>query len=297
MFRDTFPARRLVLLAALVALLVAPAGVAAQGVQPVRYVVVLSFDGLRPDALRPIMPAALLERAAYTWEAQTTFPSVTLPAHTSMLTGVPPSVHRQLANSWDSRQAHVQVPTAFSVVTESGGRSAMVVTKEKLFYLARPGTVAWAELLPYPRHDQTEAVRVAMRYLTGAQPHLLFIHLADPDAVGHRDGWMSASYLDVARKVPATIGLVLDTLVRMGARARSLVIVTADHGGHGRTHGSKSREDMTIPWLAFGAVPPGALAQSVTTYDTAATAVAALGYAIPKSWFGRPVIKTAGVRP
>jgi predicted AlkP superfamily pyrophosphatase or phosphodiesterase len=257
----------------------------------VRSVIILSFDGLRPDALRAAMPAALLDRAAFTWGARTILPSVTLPAHTSMLTGVPPSVHQMLANTWRTSQGYVKVPTVFSVVTESGRRSAMFVTKAKLLYLARPGTVARAEFLVYPRYDQTAAVREAMRYLAEVQPHLLFIHVADPDDVGHRDGWMSAPYLETVRKVPSTIGAVLDTLARMSALERSLLIVTADHGGHGRTHGSDRAEDVTIPWLAFGAVLPGPIVGSVATFDTAATAVSALGIGVPASWHGRPVVQ------
>lgn len=272
-------------------LLALPRGTAGQDAAGVRHVIILSFDGLRPDALRPAMPAALLDRAAFTWQARTVLPSVTLPSHTSMLTGVPPSVHGMLANTWRTAQGYVKMPTAFSVVTESGRRAAMFVTKAKLLYLARPGTVARAEFLVYPRYDQAAAVREAMRYLASVQPDLLFIHVADPDDVGHRDGWMSEPYLDVVRKVPATIGIVLDTLRRMSATDRSLVIVTADHGGHGRSHGSDRPEDVLIPWLAFGAVAPGPLAGSVAIYDTAATAVAALGLPVPAGWAGRPVVQ------
>jgi len=292
--------RRAVAAAVLAAVLAvftpASTGAAAQDAQAVRYVVVLSFDGLRPDALRTAMPAALLRRASFTWQAKTTLPSVTLPSHTSMLTGVPPSVHRMLANSWRTSQGYVQLPTAFSVVTDAGGRAAMFVTKAKLLYLARPGTVARAEFLPYPRHDQAAAVRVAMHYLATVQPHFLFIHVADPDDVGHRDGWMSDAYLEVVRKTPETILVVLDTLERIGALDRGLVIVTSDHGGHGRAHGSDRPEDVTIPWLAFGAVAPGPISGQVMTYDTAATAVSALGHAVPAGWHGRAVIQAVATR-
>ncbi len=246
---------------------------------------------MRPDALREVMPAALLARAAFTWQARTVVPSVTLPAHTSMLTGVTPAVHRMLANSWRPSQGHVAVPTVFSVATDAGRRAAMFVTKAKLLYLARPGTVARAEALPYPRYDQAAAVGRAMEYLAAARPHLLFIHAADPDDAGHRDGWMSPRYRETVARVPSTIGAVLDGLARMAPQEGSLVIVTADHGGHGRTHGSDRPEDVTIPWLAFGAVTPGAIAGPVATYDTAATAVSALGLAVPAGWQGRPVVQ------
>ncbi|MGH2397381.1 MAG: alkaline phosphatase family protein [bacterium] len=253
-----------------------------------RHVIIMSFDGLRPDALRQVMPAGLLSRAAYSWTAQTTLPSSTLPAHTSMLTGVGTEVHRVRFN--DRARGYVTIPTVFSVMTAQGKGAAAFVNKPKLLYLVRPGTVTRAEFLSFPAHRQEQVAREAVRYLAQAQPHLLFIHVADPDDAGHSSGWMSAPYIDMVRQVPATIEIVLDVLTRMSAMDQSLLIITADHGGHGRTHGSADPRDMTIPWLAFGAVRPGPIPLQIKTYDTAATALAALGIPIPSTWQGKPVV-------
>lgn len=285
--------------ALLLALICAPAsGQAAGGataVAPVRYVVIMSFDGARADAVRQAMPAALVARAAYSWTAQTTLPSSTLPAHTSMLTGLSPDVHKVLFNSWIPARGYIALPTVFSVVTSGGGVAAAFVAKSKMLFLAGPGTVAAAEYVAFPANDEVEVARQAARYLAQVRPHLLFIHMADPDAAGHASGWMSAPYLAATRKIPDAVSVVLDTLSRMFALQNSLVIVTADHGGHGLTHGSDDPQDMTIPWLAFGAVQPGPISQRIVTYDTAATAVAALGYPIPSSWQGNPILEPVGV--
>jgi arylsulfatase A-like enzyme len=70
-------------------------------------------------------------------------------------------------------------------------------------------------------------------------------------------------------------------------------MITADHGGSGSSHGSDSPEDMTIPWLAVGpGVPAGITLQGkIVVYDTAATALYALGLPIPEEWDGRPVLE------
>jgi arylsulfatase A-like enzyme len=67
--------------------------------------------------------------------------------------------------------------------------------------------------------------------------------------------------------------------------------LTADHGGHDRTHGSKSPEDMTIPWIVSGkGVKAGfVITAPVTTYDTSATALWLLDVPIPGDWDGKPV--------
>jgi len=267
-----------------------PAVRAGTNTQPVRHVVILSVDGARADATRQVLPAALLSRAAYSWTAQTTLPSSTLPAHTSMLTGVPPSVHGVRSNP-DNPRGTIQIPTVFSVLTQHGGRAAVFVTKRKLLFLVRPGTVARAEYLPYPRYGMREAVQQATRYLVQHEPRLLFIHVADPDAQGHSSGWMSEPYMTAIRQVPEVVSAILDVLTRMGRADDSLVIVTADHGGRGRRHGGNTPEAVTIPWLAFGAVVPGPIQEKIVTYDTAATVIAALGLPIPGAWQGRPVVR------
>lgn len=266
-------------------LLSGPAGPEARA----RHVVILSFDGARADAVQQVMPETLLARAAYTWNAQTILPSVTLPAHASMLTGLTPDGHGVRFNTWVPGSGYLAAPTVFSIVTAQGGKAGAFVTKSKLLFLIKPGA-AHAEYLPFPRYDQLAAVREAIRYLVREQPNLLFIHLADLDDAGHSSGWMSPTYMTAARRVPEAVAAVIDVLARMMVLDRSLVLVTADHGGHGRTHGTADPQDMTIPWLAFGAVSPGPIAQRVVIYDTAATALAALGIPVPSTWDGRPVL-------
>jgi predicted AlkP superfamily pyrophosphatase or phosphodiesterase len=63
--------------------------------------VIVSVDGLRPDAIGKAGAAHMLglaARGAFGWTARTVSPSVTLNSHGSMLTGVAPSEH---ALSWN----------------------------------------------------------------------------------------------------------------------------------------------------------------------------------------------------
>ena len=74
-------------------------GTSAQTSRPIPQiskVVIISVDGLRPDlALRGHTPNihALMNIGSFTLWARTTAESVTLPSHTSMLTGVSPVKH------------------------------------------------------------------------------------------------------------------------------------------------------------------------------------------------------------
>jgi len=81
--------------------------------------------------------------------------------------------------------------------------------------------------------------------------------------------------------------LLTEADARFGA-GRYTVIVTADHGGHGTTHGTKNKLDTTIPWIVWGAgVAPGDTLSGVRTMDTAATVMWMLGLEAPANWTGR----------
>lgn len=208
-----------------------------------------------------------------------------------MLSGVPPAVHGVTFNDWRDGDQHFQRPTALTYVTRAGGRAAAIVHKSKMLMFTPAGSVVSARYLPYPRYRQADVVEAAARLFAEQRPALLFAHVADPDAAGHRRGWMSEEYLRVIAGVPALIERLLRAFEEVGVAGEALLLVTADHGGHGITHGTARPEDTTIPWMAFGsAARPGVvIARRVVVYDTAATILAALGIPIPGDWHGRPV--------
>lgn len=256
-----------------------------------RHVLVISIDGLRPDALMaaqaPVVKA-LIPRGASTLTARTILPSLTLPSHTSMLTGVSPAKHGITWNKWKPQNGLVKVPTVFEVARRSGKKTAMFVGKDKFLHLQRPDSLDQFQI---PAEDAKSVSEAAADYLVEKKPDLLFVHLADPDVTGHRRGWMSNAQLEAVTRADNAVKTLLGALDRAGLKDDTTVIVTADHGGHWLWHGTSREEDMTIPWIAVGAgVKPGhAIADAVTTYDTAATALHVLGVAIPAGWDGRPV--------
>ena len=101
----------------------------------VRRVVVVSVDGLRPDALsaaRTPTISRLWKRGAYSFRAQTIFPPKTVPAHASMLTGLTPKRHGMVKSKWKPGQATIAVDTVFTLAHAHGLKTAMVVAKLKL---------------------------------------------------------------------------------------------------------------------------------------------------------------------
>jgi arylsulfatase A-like enzyme len=107
---------------------------------------------------------------------------------------------------------------------------------------------------------------------------------------------MSRQQLNAYATDDESFGFILETLKGLGLYDGTLIIVTADHGGHDTTHGTNMLEDMTIPWIVSGrGVLPLQLTTRVHTTDTAATAAFALGLPIPSEWDGVPVYEAFGL--
>mgnify|MGYP006143515407 CR=1 FL=1 len=89
------------------------------------HVVIISVDGLRADAIARLAPpniSRLARQGAASVTAQTIEPSLTLPSHTSMLTGTEPSVH---GITWNTdltsvRGRALEVPTVFAIANARG---------------------------------------------------------------------------------------------------------------------------------------------------------------------------------
>ena len=276
------------------------------------HVFIISLDGGKPAAIEqsqmPVL-GRLVAEGAHTWTATTIFPSITLPSHTSMLTGVGPDTHRILWNGWVPSRGVVGVPTVFSEAKKAGFSTAMFVGKEKFRHLLLTNSV---DEFTYGRSDAIQVVksdgdggevkregtvladrvaRQAATYIVEHKPNLCFIHFADPDSVGHRSGWGSPQQLEAFAKSDAALDVVMKAISQAGIADQSVVIVTADHGGHGHTHGSKNPEDMEIPWVAWGkGVKRGfAITAPVSTCDTAATALWLLNVPCATKMEGAPV--------
>lgn len=258
-------------------------------------VLILSIDGFRPEAIQMApMPNLLgmLDISAYTFEARTIYPSATLPSHASMLTGLCPDKHGVYWNDYLPGLGYASGTDIFDLAHAAGLRTLMVVGKEKLRHITEPESTDIFEFIN--DRDTVIAARVVERIPQGFD--LMFVHFPAPDWMGHVYGWLSPEQLSVLFRADEALGAILSALDGSGLREDALIIVTADHGGHDRTHGTNLPEDMLIPWIAFGrGIHPGQLMASVDTTDTAATAAWALGLPIPPEWDGLPVLEAFGL--
>ena len=261
-------------------------------------VVLMSVDGLRPDVIAEHAPhiQRMQRDGSSAVSARTISKSSTLPSHASMVSGVDFPRHGLVFNAYRPERGHIQFPTIFSVAQNAGLSTALFVGKRKLRHLLDPVTASHFEVGGV---YCSRVNKLAVPYLVAAEPGIVFLHFSDPDGAGHLHGWMSAEYLKAVRRADRCVGHVLAALERRGRLDRTLVILTADHGGHDHDHATPILPDTHIPWVAWGG---GArrhvrVHRRVFNTDTAASILYALGLPMPADIEGRPVFEALAQDP
>lgn len=281
------------------------------------HVFIISFDGGKPAVIHESeMPTLkkLASEGAVTWVANTIFPSKTLPSHTSMLTGVSPAKHMVDWNNYEPLRGKVKVPTVFSIAKQADPTisTAMFPGKAKFRHLWLPGTVdhfdygGMQEETPAAASVEVEknvipaqkVAGLAAAYIVEKKPNLCFIHFPDPDSAGHKSGWGSPEQKEAFKVSDQALSQITKAINDAGIADSSVLIISADHGGHDKTHGTDAPEDMNIPWIASGkgVKKNFTITQPVTTFDSTATALWLLGVPLPAELDGKPVTEAFEVK-
>ncbi len=274
------------------------------------HVFIISIDGAKPAVIAESETPTLKQIAAegaVTWQASTIFPSITLPSHTSMLTGVGPDKHQILWNAYTPIRGLVKVPTVFSLLKAADPKAVtgMFVGKIKfrhlwlkdsvdVFDFGGPQTPAPVVGSPEIEKDKKPSKMVAQQaaaWIKEQKPRLTFIHFADPDTAGHKSGWGSPEQKEALKVTDQALRQVWQAIKEAGIADSSVILISADHGGHDKTHGLDIPDDMLIPWVAWGkgVKKNFTITAPVTTYDTAATALWLLDLPVPAEFDGKPV--------
>ena len=253
-------------------------------------VILISIDGMRPDGLlqcnNPFV-AEMMNKASYTLNASSVVPSVTLPCHMSIFHSVPPERHGITTNTYAPMVRPIN--GLFEQLAVMGKKSAMFYGWEPIRDVSRPGSLKHAQYLWAYTKDNTDRILTesALSYIKDESPDFVFLYMVETDEKGgHDNGWMSAPYLKCIHDAINNVKLVLDTV-----GDEYTVIVTADHGGHDRAHGSLLPEDMTIPMFFIGPdFQPGKVLSNLSLLDIAPTIAKIMNIPIPREWEGTAII-------
>src|SRR5699024_3163812 len=210
-------------------------------------VLLILVDGMRSDSLaasnHPYIDE-LKEQGSFSLNAQTVMPSITLPCHMSLFHSVTPERHGIVSNTYAPQVRPID--GIFEQLHHHQKKSGFFHNWQQLRDLAQPWSLAYNLYISGPDYSFEASNQIltdnAIEYIQQTSPDFTFLYLGLVDEVGHKHGWMSEEYIQS----------VTDSWDSIEKIAKAIpedytVIVSSDHGGHDRTHGTDKPEDMTIP--------------------------------------------------
>jgi hypothetical protein len=292
------PITRVSILAVLVSLLLAaPARAGA-----VDYVIHISVDGLRSDLLQTLLTndgageyfhfQRLVDEGASTFNARTDYThTLTIPNHTSMLTGRPvlqPSgqpntVHHGYTNNSDPGPTDTlhnrgnpnvsYVASVFDVVHDNGLTTGLYASKSKFVIYQQSYNGATGAADTTGADDGSDKIDSYVNMFSGSPAnaanlhaafiqalstnprHYSFVHYRDPDTWGHTFGWGSSGWNSAVAAVDGYLEEIFNVVESSAVlQDRTVVIVTSDHGGGGSGHSDAAvLHNHRIPLFVWGA--------------------------------------------
>ena len=255
-----------------------------------RRAVIVDIDGVRRDTFEQTYREGrlpnfqrILETALWFDNATAVIPSETLIGQASIFTGVDPSRHGIVGNTWFDREAerlvdyvspagaacvfgftlfgsecrgglanrHLLAPTLYEAASAAGLSSLVAfnhywkgATEAVPLGLADALSFIQGEAIDYEAFDRRMMDRVLEALAERGLPAILTVYFAGTDGVGHTLGTAGQPrYLE--RVIDPELGRLLDALAWLDPEwsARTLFIITSDHG---RTDAVLNPEDLTI---------------------------------------------------
>jgi predicted AlkP superfamily pyrophosphatase or phosphodiesterase len=239
-----------------------------------RMVVVVSLDGFRASALEdPRLPVPTIRKLARegAFGARMTgfYPTVTWPAHTTLITGVPPARHGVLFNGiltrtgtdtppkvepWRPQPEMVKAPTVYELAHRAGLTTAEV----DWVAIYQSPFITWAfPEVPNPdgkietemvaagvlsRQDVAEFrkgtitwrdhiwTEAAAHILRKHRPNLMLYHTLNLDSTNHRYGPGSLASLNAMEYADKQVGQLVEAVRSAGLLERTTFLVLSDHG-------------------------------------------------------------------
>jgi len=233
----------------------------------------------------------LVDEGTSTFNARTDFTRTnTIPNQTSMLTGRPvsqpdgmpntvqhgytsnsdPSLSTTLHNSGNPNLSYIS--SVFDVVHDNGLTTALYASKSKFVlydqsYNATTGAPDTSGVdngqdkidtyVQKSTGSPANASNLNADYLVdmaSSQYNYTFLHYTDPDPAGHSRGWGSPTWDSAVQNVDSYLGDLFNLIeTSAGLAGDTTIILTADHGGSGASHGTASNPaNYTVPVFVWG---------------------------------------------
>lgn len=262
-----------------------------------RHVIIVGYDGcgslyVTPDLKLPNL-RRLMSEGAWTFNKRSALPSSTCINWTSIFTAAGPEQH-------GFRGSDQRDPSFPPILTmENGHFPDVFALFRKTNPSAKIGYVCeWGGMMhlidtnacDFARSCNTPA-EVGIPFLEKEKPQLMMFYFEEPDGTGHKKGWGGPEYSRMLETLDEKLGDILKAVERAGIADDTVIIVTSDHGGHDKGHGTTINADMQSPLVIWGkgVRKNYELKSSIYSYDIGATVADLLGVRLPQVCIGRSV--------
>jgi predicted AlkP superfamily pyrophosphatase or phosphodiesterase len=241
------------------------------------HVIMISVDGLVPDyysapervGLRAPNLAAMKAGGAFADGVEGVYPSVTYPAHTTLVTGVRPARHGILQNrifeaptepqtgSWYWFADALKSETLWMLAKQAGLKTATVgwpvtvkaeidynfpeiwdpsekpITATRAIPYTTPGLLEKARAASsLEKETSTDGRRTAISefIITEYKPNLMLIHLVELDGAHHKLGPRTPGAITVAERIDGFLGRILEATRKAGIFEKTTFFIVSDHG-------------------------------------------------------------------
>ena len=214
------------------------------------YVILISFDGMKPGYLDRIeLPnfQRVMKSGVRSTGMIPTFPSKTFPNHYSIVTGRHAGRHGLVGNSfWDpSRNAGYRMADTLAVRDSSWYRGEPIwATAEKqgmvaasFFWPGSEAAIGGARPSLFKRYDgrvpnaaRVDSVLGWLQLPEANRPHMITMYFSTVDGAGHEHGPLSPQVDSAAWAVDSALGRLMNGIEQLPFRDRVYLVLASDHG-------------------------------------------------------------------
>jgi len=212
------------------------------------YVILISADGFRYDYAKKYNAAHLLELSSNGVQAKAmipSFPSVTFPNHYTLVTGMYPSHHGLVSNSFYSAEKNDQYNMSNKLKVKDakwyGGTPLWVLAEQQhmlaasLFWVGSEAAIKGVRPTYYYTYTEKismpERIDIVLNWLKlpeEKRPHLITFYLSEPDHTGHHSGPETAETGAAVRMVDSVVYHLTQAVKTTGLPVNFIFV--SDHG-------------------------------------------------------------------
>jgi len=212
------------------------------------YVILISADGFRYDYAKKYHAEHLLELSGKGVRAAAmipSFPSVTFPNHYTLVTGMYPSHHGLVSNSYYSAEKHDSYSMSNKVQVRDGswygGTPLWVLAEQQhmlaasLFWVGSEAAIRGVRPAYYYTYTEKirmpERIRIVLDWLklpAEKRPHLITFYLSEPDHSGHHFGPEAPETATAVKMVDSVVYQLTEAVKATGLPVSFIFV--SDHG-------------------------------------------------------------------